>query len=97
MRIVPQKLVLSHRSGVFGQMTVLGPACAKSVRSHTDSAWGVGGGGGGGRIPLGGEPPRTGIIYTLVRKFRYRNPFRAKVYILSIYQELQILFENLEC
>ena len=26
-------------------LVILGPACAKSVRSHTDSAWGVGGGG----------------------------------------------------
>ena len=44
---------------------VLGPSCAKSVRSHTDSAWG--GGGWGDTIGWGagggvGEP-RTGIIY----------------------------------
>ena len=36
----------------------LGPSCAKSVRSHTDSAWGVGVG-RGGEIPLGREGRRT--------------------------------------
>ena len=35
-------------------MMVLGTACAKSVRSHTDSAWGVGGWGGGGGYHWGG-------------------------------------------
>ena len=53
-------------------MTVLGPACAKSVRSHTDSAWGVGGWGGGDTI--GGEgvgEPRTGIIYIYIFLFIY--------------------------
>ena len=39
-------------------MTVLGPACAKSVRSHTDSAWGVGGGGWGDTIWGGGSANR---------------------------------------
>ena len=45
-------------------MTVLGPSCAKSVRSRTDSAWGVGGLGGYHLEGLGVGEPRTGIIYT---------------------------------
>ena len=46
-------------------MTVLGPSCAESVRSHTDSAWGVVG------------EPRTGIIYTPTLELGPKNPTRG--------------------
>ena len=42
-------------------MTVLGPSCGKSVRSHTDSAWGGVGRGDtiGGGVVVGGGGRRT--------------------------------------
>ena len=54
-------------------MTVLGPSCAKSVRSHR---FGLGSGGyhwGGGGV---GEP-RTGIIYAAAGKLQLQVSFPA--------------------
>ena len=80
-------------------MTVLGPACAKSVRSHTDSAWGVGGWGGGYHWGGGGRRTENRdhiyiylFIYLFICLFIYIYLFIIIIIIIYMYIYIWLAF-----